>query len=158
MMTQNEKRQNNFIEYVNEMEKEEQTKEQQMPETTKAPKTNIIQKLKNLPRENYHIFGYITFIYFVYVTFDSWDYGMDYEYYELLRWVVMSFSVWTTIRIYKNNPKSIWFLIFLIIAILFNPIAKIPLEREIWQKVDVATIACFLIYAYKNKLNMKKMQ
>ncbi len=109
--------------------------------------------LRNLPRSNYHILGYITTIYLLFITIYAWDNKIDYGYYEVLRWIVSCFAFWTA---YKINQKqnNIWFLIFMTIGVLFNPIIKIALDKDVWQIIDLITFVLVCIYGYKNRTNV----
>ena len=108
--------------------------------------------LKQLPKENYHILGYITFFYVSAIILMTWYYGkIEYGFYEILRWLVTSFSVWSAARIYQQTPKSRCFLAFVIIAVLFNPIFKIKLEQGTWQIIDWITLMIFFFYGLSCK-------
>ena len=121
-------------------------------------KTNF-SKIKNIPKENYHILGYITFCYIIAILIMDWYYGkIDYGFYEILRWLVASFSVWSSTRIYQKNPKSRWLLVFIIIAILFNPILKIKLEQETWQIVDFGVLLVFFVYSIHEDILTKLLK
>lgn len=110
--------------------------------------------LKNIPRQNYHLLGYSTFIYLCFILFTALlGWRIDYGYYEVLRWTVTCFSAWTAIRIHKNEVSigSIWVLVFSAVAILFNPIIKIPFEKDVWLIFDIITALLFFVYAVKTK-------
>ena len=69
-----------------------------------------------------------------------WPYG----YYIFLRWVIFlvsGFLVYLT-HILK---KTFWVALFTLIVILFNPIVRIPLDREIWQVIDLIVAILFLV-------------
>ena len=71
-----------------------------------------------------------------------WPYG----YYTLLRWVVClsaCFVAWVWYDAYEQPTPMVW--AFGAVAILFNPLAPIHLNREIWSMIDLAT-AAFLIW------------
>lgn len=109
--------------------------------------------IKSLPKDNYHILGYVTFFYLSGLTLLTWYHGAEgYGVYQILRWLVTVFSVWTAVNIYKESPKSRWLLVFCAIAILFNPIFKITFEEETWIFIDVLTILLFICFAYKNRI------
>lgn len=73
-----------------------------------------------------------------------------YGVYQLLRWVVTSFSAWTAFKIYKKSPHDFSMMIFSAIAILFNPILPIKFEQEVWLCIDVLTALAILTYAIKS--------
>jgi len=74
-----------------------------------------------------------------------------YSYYELLRWIVTASCVWF---IYCSViTKSIGFIVcFTTIALLFNPIIKVWLQKEIWHIADLTTaiiIAISILHDFK---------
>lgn len=68
-----------------------------------------------------------------------WPYG----YYILLRWIV---SISAGILTYKYYEQKIqlWMIVFGIVAILFNPIAPIYLDKELWVMIDLLTAILFM--------------
>jgi len=76
-----------------------------------------------------------------------WPYG----YYILLRWVVTAsaiFLVW----IAYNLKKTFWLFLMGIIALLFNPIAPIHLDKETWIVIDLIVATIFLVSIFKIKI------
>ncbi len=74
------------------------------------------------------------------LTFLDWDYG----FYQILRWVVSGTAIYIAYQNYLQQ-KTHWVWTFGIIAILFNPIGPIHLEREIWAFIDVVVAVIYLI-------------
>ena len=75
-----------------------------------------------------------------------WPYG----YYILLRWVVTAsaiFLVWVS----YNLKKTFWLFLMGIIALLFNPIAPIHLDKETWVIIDLIVAVIFLTSIFKIK-------
>ena len=72
--------------------------------------------------------------------------GLEYGFYQLLRFAITIFAAWSAVKVYNKNPQSFWMFVFVAIAILFNPIIKITFEREIWQVIDVITMLLFGAY------------
>jgi len=73
-----------------------------------------------------------------------WGYG----YYVLLRWVVTGtalFILWTAYEF----KKTTWLWIMGIIALLFNPIAPIYLDKDTWVVIDFIVAVIFLISIFK---------
>ncbi len=68
---------------------------------------------------------------------------MPYGYYQLVRFVAMSGFLFLGFKAYERNEKNLMIL-FLILALLFQPLIKIALGRQVWNIVDVV-IALFLI-------------
>ena len=104
-----------------------------------------------LPHQNYHILGYVTFLYLVFIIIVSGETKIDYAYYEILRWLVTCFSVWSAVKIYNKNHQSVWILLFFAIAILFNPVIKISFDNDTWAVIDIATAILFVINAIRKK-------
>jgi len=73
---------------------------------------------------------------------------MPYQYYMLLRVIVASVCVFAAFEIYKQSHNSSWVIVFLMIAIIYNPIFPVRLGREVWAIVNLGTIAVF-VYALK---------
>jgi hypothetical protein len=78
-------------------------------------------------------------------------FSLPYGYYVYLRIIVCAFSLYCTyhlIDIYDNKVSI--YIIPIMVAILFNPIIRIHLDREIWKVVDLAIIALvWYPYIYK---------
>ena len=75
-----------------------------------------------------------------------WPYG----YYILLRWVVTAsaiFLVW----IAYNLKKTFWLFLMGIIALLFNPIVPIHLNKETWVIIDLIVATLFFVSIFKIK-------
>ena len=68
----------------------------------------------------------------------------NYSFYQLVRFVGMIGFTYLSYQQYKKNAT--WFYIWLVSAILINPIFKIALGRTIWNIVDIAW-AIMLIYS-----------
>ncbi len=67
-----------------------------------------------------------------------------YSYYMLLRIIVFGTAIY---GIYISSKYVVrnWVWIFLIIAIIFNPISPIYMNREIWALIDISTSIVFFI-------------
>ena len=66
-----------------------------------------------------------------------------YGYFQLLRWVVAGTAVYSGYLSYKLNNKA-WIWVMGIIAVLFNPIVPIHLEKEMWVVIDVIVAVLML--------------
>lgn len=73
----------------------------------------------------------------------SWPYA----YYQLLRWVVCSVGAYSAFVAHESDRTG-WTWIFIIIAILFNPIAPFYMQRETWQIADIGTAILFIIFPF----------
>ena len=68
---------------------------------------------------------------------------LPYGYYILLRWITCITSILVTFQAFEKNID--WAkVIFIIIAILFNPLAPIYLSRSIWVPLDIMTAILFI--------------
>jgi hypothetical protein len=69
-----------------------------------------------------------------------WPYG----YYMLLRVVVAAAALLLVGLIYQQAKSfTVWFGLFLIVAIVFNPIGPLHLTRGAWSILNVAAAAIF---------------
>ena len=78
---------------------------------------------------------------------------MPYGFYSLIRFVAMiAFAIYAYVYYEKKNNKLA--IVFLSLAILFQPLLPIYLGRMLWNIVDVS-VAIFLVVLYV-KENYKK--
>lgn len=79
-------------------------------------------------------------------------FDMPYGYYQLVRFISAAVFGLYAYHYYEKEEKLLFF-IFLSLAVLFQPLIKIKLGRDIWNFVDVA-VALWLIYlAFKARKN-----
>ena len=76
--------------------------------------------------------------------------GMPYGFYTLIRIAVCILSIFLFV-IHKESGDPILPVIYLVTAILFNPIIKVHLDKEIWSFIDGSVIFLFLISISKVK-------
>jgi len=76
----------------------------------------------------------------------QWPYG----YYILLRWIIFISSIIIAIDFYKSKFLS-WTLIFSGVAILFNPIAPIYLNKSTWIVFDFISACLFFVAAHSHR-------
>jgi len=77
---------------------------------------------------------------------------LPYGYYILLRWIVCisaTFSVWVANEL---GNKS-WLFLMVLIALLFNPIVPVHLDKGTWVIIDF--IVAILFFASINKIKQK---
>lgn len=67
-----------------------------------------------------------------------------YGYFQLLRWAVAGTAIYSGYLSYGLGKKE-WLWVMAVVAVLFNPIAPIHLDKEVWVVVDVAVAILFLI-------------
>jgi len=75
-----------------------------------------------------------------------WAYG----YYVLLRWVVTISAVFLLSLAYESK-KTLWLFLMGMIAILFNPIIPVHLDKETWVVIDFIVAIIFLVSISKIK-------
>ena len=77
---------------------------------------------------------------------------LPYEYYTILRFVVCIAAAFNAYVSYESD-KQTWTWIFGAIAILFNPIRPIYLDKVVWVIIDaiVAFIFLFSMRQFKSK-------
>lgn len=70
----------------------------------------------------------------------DWPYG----YYTFLRWIVCAAACWTCWLTF-TAPSSIRWIgwPFVVMVLLFNPIAPIHLDRETWRVIDIVAALVF---------------
>lgn len=73
---------------------------------------------------------------------------MPYSYYSLIRFSGMIFFVILAYRYYLEK-REVLTIIFIVLALLFQPFAKIALERGVWNVIDVV-VAIFLLFLRYN--------
>ena len=79
---------------------------------------------------------------------------LPYGYYMLLRFVACGVFVWAAFITYEKNEEVLpW--VFGVLAVLFNPIFKIHLPKELWAVVDVCS-GILLLAVSKKLLGNKK--
>lgn len=69
---------------------------------------------------------------------------LPYGYYQLLKWVVCISALWSAF-IARSTARTAWVAIFSGVAVLFNPIAPIHLDRQIWAFLDIVTAAVLVV-------------
>jgi hypothetical protein len=82
-----------------------------------------------------------------------------YAYYTLLRWVCFGVFAYLSFQSFEQKKQG-WVWVFGITALIYNPIFRVHLNREIWSVVNLATIgiAVTSIFAFKRGviISMKK--
>ena len=72
---------------------------------------------------------------------------LPYGYYQLLRIIVTGTAIWVAITCHAGR---LWMLtpVFGLVAILYNPLLKIHLERDIHAIVNIAVALIFAVAAF----------
>ena len=68
-----------------------------------------------------------------------------YGYYILLKLVVCGGFGYLATTAYSRGVRGGWLWLLGGIAVLYNPIVRLPMEREIWTFADFATIAVLVV-------------
>ena len=75
-----------------------------------------------------------------------WPYG----YYVLLRWAITISAIFLLWLAYESK-KTFWLFLMGIVAILFNPIIPVHLDKETWVIIDIIVAVLFLVSIFKIK-------
>ena len=78
---------------------------------------------------------------------------MPYGYYQLYRFLALGVFLYLA---YEEQDKKEWMIVWLMSALLVQPIFKIALGREIWNMVDIAFALILVISAFKKEQTVKK--
>ena len=70
---------------------------------------------------------------------------LPYGYYTILRFVLCGTSIYLAFNAQEFNKKQ-WVWVMGIIALLFNPIIPVKLDKATWTIIDIVTIVIFTIY------------
>ena len=105
---------------------------------------NYKQSIINRKNEsNFIKYFVILTIFMLFGAIVKWPYG----YYILLRWITCITSILVAFQAFEKNID--WAkVVFIIIAILFNPLVPIYLSRSTWIPLDIITAILF-IFAIK---------
>lgn len=76
---------------------------------------------------------------------------MPYGYYTLVRICICLYSAFLAYKSWEEKI-DIWMWIFIVIAVLFNPIIPIYLNRELWAIIDIVIAIVFFISISQLKL------
>ncbi len=147
---------NNYWEYKTFCEDEEKTITQasRQSKTVNQPQVTIKDKLvKYCLKDNFNLLWSITILYLAGIVFmsiiqnlDIVEENMEYAIFVILKWLIMVTSGWSAYRIYLNDKTSKWLLVFGSIAVLFNPVFKIPFEQDSWYIINFIVLILYFIY------------
>jgi hypothetical protein len=74
--------------------------------------------------------------------------SLPYDYYTLLRLFTCPVLAYGAYLTYKLN-KSIWCWLLGTLAVLYNPVFRIHLQRETWEPINLATAAFAFVVAWQ---------
>jgi hypothetical protein len=69
-----------------------------------------------------------------------------YSYYTLLRWICCPIFAYSAIAAHEENRLP-WVWIFGVLALLYNPLFRVHLDRSTWTGVNWATVAVLVVAA-----------
>lgn len=78
----------------------------------------------------------------------------EYSYFVLLRWVVCFSAIFVGYFLFQEKRYS-WVWLMGIIAVLFNPIEPVHLNKGIWQVIDFVTAIIFIVALKKNEYSKR---
>jgi FtsH-binding integral membrane protein len=67
--------------------------------------------------------------------------GNPYGYYVFLRWMTCPIFTWITWKAYSRGNGLLLAIAAGILAVLFNPVLRVMLDRGIWEILNIAMIA-----------------
>ena len=73
---------------------------------------------------------------------------LPYGYYQLYRFLPLGVFLYLA---HEEQDKKEWMIVWLMSALLVQPIFKIALGREIWNLVDIAFALILIISAFKKE-------
>lgn len=95
------------------------------------------------------VLGIITFL----VLLLPWPYG----FYVFGKWVITPIALYYAHVVNKHpDGQGLYAVLFIGIAILFNPFYYVPLGREVWQILNVASAAYLSWFTFSKKHNEQK--
>ena len=84
---------------------------------------------------------------------------LPYAYYQIMRWVICSCALYIAYQSYQEKEE--WnktAVLFVSIAILYNPIGAIHLFKEAWMVLNILTVGVFAYDWRQNTKRNKKQQ
>ncbi len=68
-----------------------------------------------------------------------------YAYFVFLRWITAAAAIYTVVDAYSRG-RTVWVIVFVLGAIVFNPLAPIHMEKGMWVILDLLLASAFVIY------------
>ena len=70
--------------------------------------------------------------------------NFPFAYYQLMNWIVLGAALMTAYQSHQQvKPALMW--LFIVIAVVFNPIAPFLLTNDIWRIADIVVVLIFMI-------------
>jgi len=79
--------------------------------------------------------------------------SMPYYYYQLIRWCICGSAAYIAYLHYKEKGCDLLTVLFIAIAIVYNPIEPIHLFKEAWIVINIITVIVFLYGWVQTKKN-----
>lgn len=79
---------------------------------------------------------------------------MPYGFYEFVRFAAMAAFAYLAYKEYDNKGSKDRMILFIVLAVLFQPFFKLSLGRVVWNIVDVL-VAAWLIYIIVKLIKLK---
>lgn len=76
--------------------------------------------------------------------------GWPYGYFTLLRFAVCGVGIYAAVQMFEAKRER-WAWACVVLAVLFNPIFKVHLGRDLWAVVDVAAGVFLCALAWKSR-------
>lgn len=78
---------------------------------------------------------------------------IEYSYYIFLRIIVSISAIYMIYRYYKiYKTKSVFIFLFMVIAIIFNPIIMFKSTKSVWKIIDFITAIIFIFPLFNQRL------
>lgn len=74
--------------------------------------------------------------------------GGPYEMFVVVRCVVTAMAIWTAV-VAGGLKRTAWAIIFVLTAVLFNPLIPVHATREFWAPIDLAGVVLFIVASVK---------
>jgi CheY-like chemotaxis protein len=74
-------------------------------------------------------------------------------YYDLLRWVGFLVAGWAAYNAYQQRD-TIWFLIMIIVAVVYNPFSRVEFDKSTWAVVNSAVAVLILAETFKERFGL----
>ncbi len=81
--------------------------------------------------------------------------SMPYGYFQMVRFVGAAGFAWFAYLAYERGHKSL-LIAWVALAVLFQPIAKIALGRQVWNVVDVIVAVVLIVSIFVPRLPSKE--
>lgn len=67
-----------------------------------------------------------------------------FAYFQLMNWIVVGAALMTALHAYKE--RSTWIAwVFVLVAVVFNPLAPLYLSADIWRVADIVVAILFVL-------------